>query len=91
LKRVDIALYRSKKTRPGTIRFFEESGDVLTRERRALQHDLEGAISRNQLSLVYQPLWDLRENRVTGFEALLRWRHPVRGPVPPDEFTPIVR
>jgi diguanylate cyclase (GGDEF)-like protein len=89
LKRVDIALYRSKKTGPGTIRFFEESDDVLTRERRALQHDLEGAIGRDELSLVYQPLWDLRENRITGFEALLHWRHPVRGLVPPDEFIPI--
>jgi hypothetical protein len=84
------ALYRSKKARLGTIRFFEESDDVLTRERRALVHDLEGAVGRNELSLVYQPLWDRRENRVTGFEALLRWRHPVRGLVPPDEFIPIV-
>jgi predicted signal transduction protein with EAL and GGDEF domain len=89
LKHVDVALYRAKKAGPGTIRFFEASDDVSARERRALQHDLEGAIARDELFLVYQPFLDLRENRVTGFEALLRWRHPVRGLVPPDEFIPI--
>ena len=89
LKHVDVALYRAKKAGPGTIQFFEASDDVSARERRALQHDLEGAIARDELFLVYQPFLDLRENRVTGFEALLRWRHPVRGLVPPDEFIPI--
>jgi diguanylate cyclase (GGDEF)-like protein len=89
LKHVDVALYRAKKAGPGTIRFFEPGDDVSTRERRALQHDLEGAIERNEFFLVYQPFLDLRENRVTGCEALLRWRHPVRGLVPPGEFIPI--
>jgi EAL domain-containing protein (putative c-di-GMP-specific phosphodiesterase class I) len=89
LKHVDVALYRAKKAGPGTIRFFEPGDDVSSRERRALQHDLEGAIERNEFFLVYQPFLDLRENRVTGCEALLRWRHPVRGLVPPGEFIPI--
>ncbi|MBR1248936.1 EAL domain-containing protein [Bradyrhizobium sp. AUGA SZCCT0169] len=89
LKHVDVALYRAKKVGPGTIQFFQASDDVSARERRALQHDLEGAIAREELFLVYQPFLNLRENRVTGFEALLRWRHPVRGLVPPDEFIPI--
>jgi diguanylate cyclase (GGDEF)-like protein len=89
LKHVDVALYRAKKAGPGTIQFFEASDDVSARERRALRHDLEGAIARDELFLVYQPFLDLRDNRVTGFEALLRWRHPVRGLVPPDEFIPI--
>jgi diguanylate cyclase len=86
LKDVDVALYRAKKVGPGTVRFFQPTDDALARERRALQHDLETAIERDQLFLVYQPFLSLSENRVTGFEALLRWRHPVRGLVPPDEF-----
>ena len=86
LKRADVALYRAKKAGPGTVRFFEPSDDASARERRALQLDLELAIERDELFLVYQPFLDLRENRITGFEALLRWRHPVRGLVSPPEF-----
>ncbi len=86
LKHADIALYRAKKVGPGTIRFFEPSDDASARERRALQLDLEAAIETDELFLVYQPFLDLGENRITGFEALLRWRHPARGLVSPVEF-----
>jgi EAL domain-containing protein (putative c-di-GMP-specific phosphodiesterase class I) len=54
-----------------------------------LQRDLEGAIERNELFLVYQPFIEIGENRIAGFEALLRWRHPERGLVPPSDFIPI--
>ena len=86
LKHADVALYRAKKAGPGTIRFFERSDDASARERRALQLDLETAIEKDELFLVYQPFLNLRENRITGFEALLRWRHPARGLVSPLEF-----
>ena len=89
LKNADVALYRAKKAGPGTVRFFEASDDKSARDRRALQRDLEEAIERNELFLVYQPFFDIRENRVTGFEALLRWQHPVRGVISPTEFIPI--
>jgi diguanylate cyclase len=89
LRHVDVALYRAKKATPGTVRFFEPSDDVSARERRALRRDLEGAIERDELFLVYQPILNLRENRVIGFEALLRWQHPVRGLIFPGEFIPI--
>jgi diguanylate cyclase (GGDEF)-like protein len=89
LKHADVALYRAKRAGSGAIRFFEPSDDASARERRELQRDLETAIERGELFLVYQPFLDLRENRVTGFEALLRWRHPVRGLVLPAEFIPI--
>src|SRR5258708_3986773 len=89
LKHADVALYRAKKAGPGTIRFFEPSDDASARERRALQLDLQSAIEGDELFLVYQPFLDLRENRITGFEALLRWRHPARGLVPPLEFIPL--
>ena len=89
LKHVDIALYRAKKSGPGTIRFFEASDDQSARDRRALQRDLEQAIEADQLFLVYQPFLDIRKGRVTGFEALLRWQHPTRGLIPPSVFIPI--
>jgi diguanylate cyclase (GGDEF)-like protein len=86
LKHADVALYRAKKDGPGTVRFFEPADDVSARERKALQGDLETAIEQDQLFLVYQPFLSLRNNRVTGFEALLRWRHPVRGLIAPNDF-----
>lgn len=89
MKNADAALYRAKKAGPGTVCFFEASDDRVSRDRKALQADLERAIARNELFLVFQPFLDLAENRITGFEALLRWQHPRRGLVPPSEFIPI--
>ncbi|WP_458759900.1 putative bifunctional diguanylate cyclase/phosphodiesterase [Afipia sp. TerB] len=89
LKHADMALYRAKKDETGNVQFFEASDSVSARERMALLHDLERAIERDEFFLVYQPILDLRENRIAGFEALLRWQHPVRGLVPPDEFIPV--
>jgi predicted signal transduction protein with EAL and GGDEF domain len=89
LKHVDIALYRAKKSGPGSICFFEVDDDKSARDRRALQGDLERAIEANELFLVYQPFLDIRKGRITGFEALLRWQHPVRGLIPPTVFIPI--
>ncbi|WP_439401339.1 putative bifunctional diguanylate cyclase/phosphodiesterase [Bradyrhizobium sp. DASA03068] len=89
MKNADAALYRAKKAGPGTVCFFEQADDRSSRERKALQSDLAGAIARDELFLVFQPFLDLGSNRVTGFEALLRWQHPTRGLVPPSEFIAI--
>ena len=89
MKNADAALYRAKKAGPGTICFFEEADDKASRDRKALQCDLAGAVARDELFLVFQPFLDLGTNRITGFEALLRWQHPSRGLVPPSEFIPI--
>jgi EAL domain-containing protein (putative c-di-GMP-specific phosphodiesterase class I) len=59
------------------------------RERRMLEHDLRLAISRNELRLAYQPQKDVRNRAITGFEALLRWKHPIRGEISPAIFIPI--
>jgi diguanylate cyclase (GGDEF)-like protein len=89
LKHVDAALYQAKRGGSGAIQFFEIDEGILARKRRELQRDLEGAIDRGELFLEYQPFLNLRNNHVTGFEALLRWQHPVYGRISPSEFIPI--
>ncbi len=86
MKHVDVALYRAKKIGPGTIRFFEPGDDKTTRDNRELLRDLEGAVARGELHLMYQPVLNLADDRITGFEALLRWQHPQRGLIPPSQF-----
>jgi len=70
------------------MRFFEPEMDKMLRERRALQHDLQSALERHELSLNFQPQ-ALVDGQVIGFEALLRWNHPEHGPIPPDTFIPL--
>jgi EAL domain-containing protein (putative c-di-GMP-specific phosphodiesterase class I) len=84
-----MALYRAKAERGGTYRFFEAKMDAEFRARLAIASDLKEALDRRQLEVFYQPLFDLRTDRVSGFEALVRWRHPDRGLIPPAEFIPI--
>ena len=81
----DAALYRSKSEGRGIIRFFDADMDKRLRDRRALQHDLRSALSRNEFVLHYQPQ-ALVGGEIIGFEALLRWHHPTRGLVPPGVF-----
>lgn len=85
----DIALYRAKSSGRGIAVFFDQEMDELARDRRALEHDLRHAITRNQLHLVFQPLVATAFGSVVGYEALLRWQHPERGEIPPDFFIPI--
>jgi diguanylate cyclase (GGDEF)-like protein len=89
LKNADVALYRAKMDGRGTWRFFEPAMEASLQKRRALELDLREAMSKDEFELFYQPLYDLRLDRICGFEALLRWRHPKRGLVPPDQFIPI--
>ena len=89
LSHADTALYRAKNEGRATYRFFEASMGAAVRDRRLLEHDLRNAISRSELSLVYQPQKHIVTGDVIGFEALLRWKHPTRGDVSPAEFIPI--
>jgi diguanylate cyclase (GGDEF)-like protein len=89
LKNADVALYKTKAEGRGTWRFFEPDMDARLQARRALELDLWAALANNQFELHYQPLFDLRADRIGGFEALLRWKHPVHGMVSPAEFIPI--
>jgi predicted signal transduction protein with EAL and GGDEF domain len=85
----DTALYRAKHEGRATYRYFESAMGAAVRDRRQIEHDLRNAIGRNELQLVYQPQQDMADGEVTGFEALLRWHHPIRGEVSPVEFIPI--
>ncbi len=89
LKNADLALYRAKADGRATFRFFESAMDAKMQERRQLELDLRRALSQNEFELYYQPLVNLQENRVSAFEALLRWHHPRRGLVPPTDFIPV--
>ena len=89
LKHADIALYLSKAEGRGTVRFFEAEMDVRIQQRQMLERDLRDAFAHEEFELYYQPLINVIAGRVTGFEALLRWHHPIRGLVSPSEFIPV--
>src|SRR5262249_42758517 len=87
LANADAALYRAKSGGRGAICFFESDMDQRLRERRALVHDLHSAIERGELVVHYQPQARI-DGELTGFEALVRWKHPVRGLLGPNVFIP---
>jgi len=86
LRNADIALFRAKVEGRNAARAFEPEMDARLRERRNLEIELRDAIANDQFELHYQPQINLQANRVTGFEALVRWRHPARGLLPPSAF-----
>jgi len=89
LKNADLALYRAKADGRSTFRFFEPEMDARAQARRALEIELRQAVVRQQLELHYQPQIDIESNRVLGFEALVRWRHPEKGLIAPMDFIPL--
>jgi predicted signal transduction protein with EAL and GGDEF domain len=89
LKNADMAMYAAKSAGRRTWRFFEPSMDAHVRARRLLETDLRKAIAGEALEVYYQPCLDLQSDRITGCEALIRWRHPERGMISPAEFIPI--
>ncbi len=89
LRNADLALYRAKEAGRNTYCFFEESFNDRAQLRRQIETDLRHAIENGEFELHYQPLFDLKKNRIGAFEALIRWNHPVRGQVSPTEFIPV--
>jgi diguanylate cyclase (GGDEF)-like protein/PAS domain S-box-containing protein len=88
-KRADLALYRAKAEGRNTYRVFSPAMDAAAAERRGLESDLRHAIENNELSLHYQPQVTTSGHELVGFEALVRWSHPIRGIVPPSIFVPL--
>ncbi len=89
LRNADLALYRAKGDGRGTYRVFEPQMDAQTRMRRVMEFDLRKALLAGEFELQYQPVIKLETDAISGFEALVRWRHPTRGMIPPDAFIPI--
>ncbi len=86
IKNADAAMYGAKDSGRNNFRFFAEDMNAQAVERLSLENSLRSALGKNQLFLVYQPQMDVATCRITGLEALLRWRHPDLGLVPPDKF-----
>ncbi|MEN3348532.1 MAG: hypothetical protein V7632_2167 [Bradyrhizobium sp.] len=90
LKNADLAMYAAKSAGRRTSRFFEPAMDADARARRELEMELRQAIAAgSELEVYYQPCLDLRSNEINGCEALVRWRHPLRGMISPADFVPI--
>ncbi len=89
LRDADLAMYRAKSLGKGRYASFEPQMHTAVIERLELEVDLNRAIERGELVLVYQPIFELRTGVLRGFEALLRWRHPTRGLLLPNRFVPL--
>jgi diguanylate cyclase (GGDEF)-like protein len=89
LRNADLALYRAKDDGRGTFRFFESAMDEQMQTRRILEQDLRKALSAGEFELYYQPVVSLESNKISGFEALIRWNHPEKGLVAPATFIPL--
>lgn len=89
LKNSDMALYYAKTVARGAFRFFDVEMDARLQARRLLEMELRRGVEEEEFEVYYQPVIDPERDKVVSFEALLRWRHPERGIVPPDEFIPL--
>ncbi|MEO1044318.1 MAG: EAL domain-containing protein [Pseudomonadota bacterium] len=89
VRNADLALYAAKDAGRGAFRFYESDMHSRASERQALENDLREALNRNELFLVYQPVINVATETISGFEALVRWRHPVQGIISPKKFIAI--
>ena len=89
LRNADVAMYMAKRDSKGSYRVFEPAMHERVLERLELRSDLQQAIALDQLAVHYQPIVRLRQDEIYGVEALLRWSHPTRGNITPDQFIPL--
>lgn len=89
LKNADAAMYQAKQTGKSNYQFFTEHMNVKAKLRAELEKDLRLALKNGELFLAYQPQIELESGRIIGMEALLRWRHPQLGLIPPQQFIPV--
>lgn len=91
IRSADLALYRSKDAGGGTFHAYQPELHAAAEERRVLEIALRGALQNDELHLDFQPVVDAHSEKLTGFEALLRWTHPELGPISPARFMPLAR
>jgi len=89
IKKADLALYRAKADGRSTYRFFEAGMDARAQARRLLELDMRAALPRGEFEVHYQPIRDVAAETIVACEALVRWRHPLRGLIPPGNFIPL--
>jgi diguanylate cyclase (GGDEF)-like protein/PAS domain S-box-containing protein len=89
LRNADVAMYMAKRDSKGSYRVFEPTMHERVVERLELRSELQRAIDEDQLALHYQPVVRLEGHEILGVEALLRWMHPTRGTIPPNQFIPL--
>jgi diguanylate cyclase (GGDEF)-like protein len=89
IRDADLAMYQAKGAGRDGVAMFSESGRGQVADRLRIERDLRHAVERNELAVHYQPIVSLTTGDIEGFEALLRWFHPVDGPISPDIFIPI--
>jgi diguanylate cyclase (GGDEF)-like protein len=89
IKNADIAMYQAKENGHQSYQFFRAAMNVRAVERQSIEEQLRRALERNELTLHYQPKIDIETGAITGAEALIRWTHPVRGPIAPAQFIPV--
>src|SRR5258708_15628607 len=89
VRNADLALYRAKGDGRGTFRFFEPAMDLQMQTRRVMEQDLRRALPAGEFELYYQPVVNLASSEISGFEALIRWNHPVKGMIAPASFVPL--
>ncbi len=89
IRDADIAMYRAKSSGKGQIDIFNPEMHEYAMETMKIENDLRSAIEKNQLEVYFQPVIDLQQQRIEGFEALLRWHHPLMGDVSPERFIPV--
>jgi diguanylate cyclase (GGDEF)-like protein/PAS domain S-box-containing protein len=89
IKNADTAMYQAKELGRDNYQLFNANVNAKALQRIALEHGLRKSLANDELSVHYQPIFDFRSNRIVGMEALLRWRHPQMGNIPPATFIPI--
>ncbi len=89
VRNADLALYAAKADGKGVHRFYEPEMHASAKDRRLLEMDLRGVMNESGLHMAYQPVVDAQSEAIVGFEALVRWNHPTRGPISPSDFIPV--
>jgi EAL domain-containing protein (putative c-di-GMP-specific phosphodiesterase class I) len=89
LRDADAAMYAAKARGSGEVEVFDEAASYRSLDRLSIRSELMRALERDEMDVVYQPIVRLDSSRLMGFEALLRWTHSERGPIPPDTFIPL--
>lgn len=89
LRDADAAMYAAKRHGPGRIEVFDDAASHRSVDQLDLRSELPEALARDQLRVIYQPVWELMTDTIVGFEALVRWHHPQRGSIDPEVFIPM--